>query len=381
MFENDALPLRSLRWQGLLVTAFYCTVVALFYSYLRQVWHDVDAKWWLGLATFATAIQLMIFWWGLRFNHPPNRPILFSRLGFANSMTLTRGLLACLLAGFLFNPQPHGSFAWIPALLYTGERLLDYFDGFVARITERETKLGAILDMEFDGLGILIAAGLAIQYGKLPLWYLILGLGRQLFVFGMWVRQRLGKANEDLPPSDHRRLIAGFQTTFISVVLWPTLSNQIALFAGYLFAVPLILSFGRDWWVVSTMIDNQSIAYQTLRRQVKQIVEEWLPLFLRLVIVALTLSIGLNQIASGMMLVGWVMILLALGLGLMVRVAALGLIALVCTAINYNGLNSTNLLLLSAAIIILHLGSGRLALWTPEERILHMKLGEKTGGQ
>ena len=157
MFENDAPPLRSLRWQGLIVTAFYCMAVALFYSYLRQAWPDVDARWWLSLATVATAVQLMIFWWGLRFNHPPNRTILFPRLGYANSMTLTRGLLTCLLAGFLFNPQPQDSFAWIPAILYTVERLLDYFDGFVARVTERETKLGAILDMEFDGLGILIA--------------------------------------------------------------------------------------------------------------------------------------------------------------------------------------------------------------------------------
>ena len=197
----------------------------------------------------------------------------------------------------------------------------------------------------------------------------------------MWIRHWLGKPNHDLPLSDHRRLIAGFQTTFISVVLWPALSSQIALFAGYLFAVPLILSFGRDWLVVSTMIDNKSFSYQKLRGQVKQVVEGWLPLFLRLGIVALALSVGFNQIVSSALLTGWVVILLALALGLLGRVAAVGLIALVCTAINQNGADPTYLLLLSGAIIILHLGSGRLALWIPEERILHMKLGEKRVGQ
>lgn len=80
------------------------------------------------------------------------------------------------------------------------ERAIDFFDGFVARYTSRETRLGAILDIEFDGLGILIAVGLAIQYGHLPPWYLILGMARQLFILGIWLRRRLGKPVRELPP-------------------------------------------------------------------------------------------------------------------------------------------------------------------------------------
>lgn len=384
MPKNNVASLTRLRWQGLLVTAFYAVGITLFYNYLRQIWPSGAAEWWLSLTVVSTIVQMIIFWWGLRFNHPPNRMTLFPQLGYANSMTLTRGLLTCLLAGFLFNPQPSGSLTWMPALLYTCERLLDYFDGFVARITERETKLGTILDMEFDGLGLLIAVGLAIQYDKLPVWYLVLGLGRQLFVLGMWIRQRWHKPNYDLPPSDHRRLIAGFQTTFISVTLWPTLSNQVSLFAGYLFALPLIFSFGRDWLVVSGVMDGNSAWYHAARRQIKTVVEGWLPLLLRVTMAIVTLFLLNTEPvirASLWLLISWIVAILALTFGIVGRVAALMLIALLAMAMSQNGLHPANLFLLSGAILILHLGSGRLALWTPEEGFLHRKLGEKQVSQ
>jgi hypothetical protein len=39
------------------------------------------------------------------------------------------------------------------------------------------------------------------------------------------------------------------------------------------------------------------------------------------------------------------------------------------------GLNWENGLLLACTIVVAHLGSGRFALWQPEERFLHAKLG------
>ena len=369
-----------LRGQGALVTLLYVLAVAGMYGYLSATWHNDEARWWLGLASVATLVQTGILWWSLPYNHRPSEATLFPKLGYANALTLTRGLLTCLLAGFLFTSQPTGLLLWVPALLYTVERMIDYIDGFVARITDRETKLGAILDMEFDGLGILIASGIAIQYGKLPIWYLILGLGRQLFLFGMWIRQRQGKVLHDLPLSDHRRLIAGFQTSFISVALWPALSPQITLLAGYFFAVPLILSFGRDWLVVSDALDNASSAYQQARRRAKTLLEGWLPLAVRLGSGFLALS-ALWQMAqqgnNSFLLLLWTVATLALMAGVLGRVAALFLVSLAVTAINANGLRLDHALFLLGLTIIIHLGCGKLALWMPEDRLLHMKLGEK----
>ena len=283
MLNDDQRNLAGLRWQWLIVAALYTAVLWAGYRFMQTVWPPAAAMQWLAIAAATMVVQMAILWWTLPYNHSLSTPTLFPFLGYANAMTLARGLLTCLLAGFLFGPQPAGLLAWAPAVLYTLERLIDFFDGYVARVTRRETRLGGILDIEFDGLGILIAVGSAIQYGKLPLWYLILGLGRQLFVLGIWLRQRRHKPVYDLTASDHRRLIAGFQTGFISVVLWPIWSAQITMLAGYLFAIPLIFSFGRDWLVVSGAIDADSARYQAARRNAKRIVEGWLPLAARLV--------------------------------------------------------------------------------------------------
>lgn len=375
MIYDEQRTLTRLRWQGALVALFYAATLLVGYTYMVQVWQRSDARWWFSIATFSTLIQMGILWWSLRFNHPPRAQHLFPYLGYANSLTLLRGLFACLLAGFLFNPIPTGSWAWAPALLYTGERLIDYFDGFIARITGRETKLGEILDMEFDGLGILIAVALAIQVGHLPLWYLLLGLGRPLFVLGMWLRQRAGKSVYDLPPSDHRRLIAGFQTTFVSFTLWPVLSPQITLLAGYLFAVPLIFSFGRDWLVVSAVIDAGSERYQRVRQQAKRLIEGWLPVVARLVGAGLALFLIGQMEASSTWNVLWIVAIGSLFLGIVGRVAALAIISLACVSILAAGLQTESGLLLTCAIIVLHLGSGRFVLWAPEEEFLHRKLG------
>lgn len=377
--------LAGLRRQWLLVAAAYALVLAAGYAAMLRVWPAPDALRWLLLASATMLVQMVVLWWALQFNHRPDQVDLFATIGVANGMTLARGLLACLLAGFLFGPRPEGNLAWVPAILYMAERLIDFFDGFVARYTRRETKLGGILDIEFDGLGILIAVGLGIQYGRLPVWYLLLGLGRQLFVLGMWIRTRLGKPNHAMTVSDHRRVIAGIQTSFIAVVLWPIWTAQVAMYAAWLFAVPLVLSFLRDWFVVSGMLDPASASYQHVRRTAKRVVEGWLPLAARVtgstlaVMLFWPIAASISSWDTGTILLASLTGLASLCflLGISSRVAALVIAFLAGFHATGTGLSVDNALLLVCTVLVLHTGGGLLALWQPEEYYVHAKLGTR----
>lgn len=401
MIGEQRQPLAALRWQWLLVLAGYLAALLAGHNLLRQAWGSQHALQWLALSATAMAAQMAILWWALPYNHHPASqggayaaPPLLPVLGYANALTLLRGLLTCLLAGFLLAPLPEERLSWAPAILYTAERLIDFVDGYVARVTHGETKLGEILDIEFDGLGILIVIALGIQYGKLPPWYIVLGFSRQLFVLGMWLLRRAGKPVYDLPPSEHRRMIAGFQTGFMTVMLWPLWSPAVTLVAACVMAIPLIFSFGRDWLVVSGVVDPAAPGYQRVRQVGKGFIEGWLPLAARIGAVLLALPLlwraaplswpggaaGVSSEASTLLFGGLILLgLLAAGtvlLGAAGRIGALVLAAIAALDIGAAGLQwDGNALLLICALVVVHLGSGRLALWQPEEPLLRTKAG------
>ncbi|MEZ4708173.1 MAG: CDP-alcohol phosphatidyltransferase family protein [Caldilineaceae bacterium] len=389
-------PITSLRLRWLAAAILYLLCTLLGYFFIRAYWHMHYAQNWAIWSNALLICQLGILWWALKHNHRRNEARLLPTFGYGNAITLTRGLAVCLLAGFLFAPPPPGLLAWAPSFCYMLACTLDYFDGYVARITHHSTVMGEILDMEYDGLGILIAIGLAIQYGQLPIWYLILGLGRQLFIFGIWVRQRLGLPVYDLPPSDNRRVIAGFQMGFISVILWPVFTPPLTTLACILFSIPLAGSFGRDWLVVSGQFDIESPRYQTLRRRVKRLLEGWLPLLCRVAALALTvqlLAINYAEYAArrtylaeaplflaGLLELFALLSPIAVGLlllGVLTRLQAVILTGLACLDILANGFQLySNGLLLAAMLWVMQTGGGKWALWQPEERLIRRRAGE-----
>jgi len=371
-----------LRWQWLAVALLYGAAIALAYSALPAAWRRADDRIWLAMACGVASVQLAILWVALPFNHNKESVRPQAWLGLANWLTLTRGMLVALLAGFVFAPMPWGWMAWIPAILYGVERFVDLLDGYVARVTRFESRLGAILDMEFDGLGILIASAVAIQFGKIPAWYLLLGLARPLFVLGIWLRQWLGWRVHPLAESDLRRIVAGVQTAFVAVVLAPILPSELTLFAAYLFAIPLVASFVRDWLVVSDTLDASNPTYLRWRATAKWWVEGSLPVAARLVagVIAIWLAFASPWGMAGTPPQWWLTALaIAGGAALMVgaasRVAAVLIIVAACADVALGGMRPHDLVLVLCGAIILHLGGGRFTLWSPEERYVRTPLG------
>ena len=390
-------PLARLRRRWVMIASLYALVLWFGYQLLRTEWYPPFAWRWAIVAGCVLAYELGFLWRGLSNNHRPGQSVLLPTLGAGNILTMLRGLALGLLAGFVVAPRPSGWLAWAPALLYTSAITVDLLDGYAARVTNHTTELGGSLDIEFDALGILIATWLAVFYNQLPWWYLFLGLSRYLFLLGIWWRRRQGKSVHDLPPSTHRRIVAGFQMGFSSVMLWPLVYPPATTLAGVVFAITFTASFVRDWLVVSGRLDPASRTYREANHKVATVLAGWFPVVLRIsvgVIAARSISPALLNEPQRIALFAWpgvplpavtglaitlvaMVAAVLLILGVAGRLAALGLLLAASANILAKGLYLSNGFLLVGTIALLLLGSGALSWWRPEDVVLSQRAGER----
>lgn len=387
----------ALRRQWWATAALWLAVWLIFYGWLRAVWPDSGR--WLLLSGAALAYGLWLLWRNLPGNHRAGETTLLPTLGPGNTLSLVRGLGIGLLVGFLFGPWPPGALAWVIVLIYTVVDLADYFDGYLARRANHVTLLGGALDIEFDGLGTLVVILLAVSFGQLPLWYLALGLARYLFVFGLWLRRRLGRPIYDIPPSIHRRVFAGIQMGFLSVVLWPILPRSMAVIAGSLYAAATGLGFLRDWLVASGVLNPATSTYRRTQARLYRLLAKTLPPLWRLaLVIAMTrilasAAIPFPPAAWGDLIAGWGVpgaafwaALVALigilgaplvGLGVLGRALSVALTLPIGFDIATRGLEWANALALVSVIFIQLFGPGPWALWPVDERAVLRRLGEE----
>jgi CDP-diacylglycerol--glycerol-3-phosphate 3-phosphatidyltransferase len=386
--------MRPLQRTYLLIAALWLAVWLAFYAWLRGVWPGGER--WLLLSGLVLGYELWLLWRNLPANHRPGESALLPSLGAGNALSLLRGLCIGLLAGFLFGPWPPGAPAWVIVLLYTVTDVADFFDGYLARRADHVTELGGVLDMEFDGLGTLVVILLAVSFGQLPPWYLLLGLARYFFIAGLWLRRRLGRPIADLPPSAHRRVFAGLQMGFLSVVLWPIVPRPMATVAGTLFAAATGLGFLRDWLVVNGALDPTAPGYSRVQSALYRLFAIRLPPLWRLLLVVALAAVlraawPLPPAAWRELLAGWgvpaagavagLAAALAagggalVGLGVLPRLLAVALAVPIGFDIAARGLRWDNGLALAATVFIQLLGPGRFALWPVEERFMFRRLG------
>ena len=207
---------------------------------------------WILQTVFITVCILGLLRYGLFLNYAPQQNVLYSNLGYATWITIIRAMLIATLAGFLFQPWPHtyassSSLPWAPGILYISASVLDYVDGLVARHCKHQTHLGAFLDMNIDALGLLIAPLIAVWYGQLPIAYLAVSAAYYVFIGGIWLRKKFSKPVIELKPRPSARLIAGFQMGFVGIALLPLFAPPATTIAAYIFMVPLLAGFLKDW--------------------------------------------------------------------------------------------------------------------------------------
>jgi CDP-diacylglycerol--glycerol-3-phosphate 3-phosphatidyltransferase len=314
---------------------------------------------------------------------------LLPNLGIGTSLTILRGFLGAVLVGFLLSSRPSGWLGWIPALIYWVAILVDVFDGYFARITNHVTELGTRLDMEFDGWGVLIASALAVQYGQVLVWYLLVGLARYLFLGWGWLRTRFGKPVYDLPPSVRRRAMAGVQMGFIGVMLLPIFSPPGTYLAATLFMLIFLVGFLLDGLWMSGLIKPQ---LATHGRKYSRSYTDILLLSVRILtigilVVMVATNIDFQEAESiqtlaryGVLLVLSVLeavVIVMLFLGAAGRAAALAVLLMLGVHQMYASLTLFQYALVVGATLIFFFGTGPYSLWTPEDRLIRFKAGER----
>jgi CDP-diacylglycerol--glycerol-3-phosphate 3-phosphatidyltransferase len=176
--------------------------------------------------------------------------------GLANTLTLVRGGLYAIVAGFVVVP-PDTEFVWIPALCYGTGVVLDKLDGAVARTVGRQTTLGTRLDMAFDTFGFVVAPLVAVLWEQLPVWYLSISAARYVFIAGVYWRRMRGRTVFDCPDSDLGKYLAGVQMTFVTVALSPAVPTDLVWRLAPIVLAPSLAVFGRDFLFVSGRYPRQ----------------------------------------------------------------------------------------------------------------------------
>ena len=382
--ETSSLRILRLRWVSLAILAgLFLACSALL---LQREWQPEMAWRWLMLACLPTGYLLGVLWRGLALNSRPGEPALLPELGPGNGLTFMRGMLTAGLAGFLFLPLPPGWLAWLPGLLYTTAATADLFDGYLARRFNHVTRLGEMLDMSLDGMGVLIGAILLVQYDKVPVFYLMVGLARYVFVAGIWLRRRLGKPVYELAPSPLRRPFAGAQMGFIGVALFPFFTPPGTALVAACFAIPFLVGFFQDWLAVSGVIRRDLNVNNPGSGSAIQILTTWGALILRL-LVAITFvwllvrflipAPGFDPLAlfSMMIFFGFLGGIL-LVLGAAGRVAALAVLFSLGILLRFTPLGIVEIFLIVGASAVFYLGTGAYSVWTPEKQLISKRLGE-----
>jgi len=409
--EINSVNLSILRkkWLGLVILQIMLVAAGSFL--LVTGWEYQAAFQWLGFAVFSSVLYFWYLWRGLELNSPPGGTKILPDFGPGNLLTILRGMLLMLLTGFLFFPRPQGWLAFLPGFLYAFAALADIFDGYLARISNHQSRLGEILDLGLDGLGMLIASILLVQYDQVPFWYLLVGLARYLFIGGIWLRTRLGKPVNPLAENSSRRPFAGAQMGFVAVVLFPVFSPPGTFLAAALFAVPFLTGFLLDWFSVSGVSINFLIKHDHLLGKISEFVNsiriyaarseisKWIPLIVRTTLVILlilwlrenflgsfeTLDNSMfNNYLPDFLPAYWIGLLLLLILGGLIlitvgiagRAAALLVLFGLGMYLEIFQLGLFEVLLVFAAIGLFYLGTGPYSLWIPERKIITHRLGE-----
>ncbi len=364
-----------------LIAAAVAVIVLLgMAQWLLLRWVPETVGRWAVVSGLAIFYELRIFKQVLPLMHRSGHENFSAGIGVGVMLTLFSGLCYALLAGFLLVTFPEGMLGWLPALLATVAIIVDALNGPAARRLNQATAGGAHLAREFRALGTLILTALAIHYGRLDPWFLLIGVMNYLQLFTISWLGRKGKSLHR-PPERLQHFLNGLYLVAVSVALWPLSSGSFAVLLGLLFGLPYFLVALRDWFILAGLLDPEQSQYRQLAAAINQALTGWLALSIRLLAAMATATVLADiifhfdvyttafssDLAAGGLALMLLVALPFLFLGVRARLAALAgfiVFAVILLVIGWNIVIFVGLILLGLTII---LGRGQMAIEKDDE--------------
>ncbi len=168
--------------------------------------------------------------------------------GLANTLTLGRAGINCLVLGWLAEPALLApawrvGWGWLLVAVVATSLALDGLDGRCARRRGQASSFGARFDVEVDALLLVTLALAAVVLDRAGLWVLALAAPYPLFRSAAWAWPRL---RGTLAPSRRRKLAFGLQATALLALLTPVVPAAAAAGLAAVALAVVAASFGRD---------------------------------------------------------------------------------------------------------------------------------------
>ncbi|MFF0264520.1 CDP-alcohol phosphatidyltransferase family protein [Kribbella sp. NPDC004536] len=164
-------------------------------------------------------------------------------LGPADRVTLTRAILACVVAALTADSFGGRAPVAVLVVLSTIALVLDNVDGRVARRTGTVSAFGARFDMEVDAFLIMV---LSVYVARTTGWWVLaIGAARYLYVAAGWVWPWL---RGSLPPRYWAKVVAAIQGITLTVAAAGFLPDVVTTVVVLIALGLLTESFGHDVW-------------------------------------------------------------------------------------------------------------------------------------
>jgi CDP-diacylglycerol--glycerol-3-phosphate 3-phosphatidyltransferase len=340
---------------------------------LAPLWSWPEAARWAAQACAVWAWVFIRLETLLDLNRHPTVNRLRPSLGVANMMTVGRAALVAALAGFLFqNVFSHALvwLTWIPGGLYLIAALMDAGDGWVARATGSETRLGEALDTEIDAMGILIASLLLVSAGKTPIVFVSVGLGYYAVRAAIRLRSWMGHTIVRIQPRPGARWLAGCQMGFAAAALLPVFSPNATFPAAYVMTAPFLAGMATDWLIICGRAAPDGRPQQPRLVAWQAAASRALPLFLRPFVAIGTVLFISRPCPAGEP--SFMLIILILGLlcalGVAARLAAMILSVILAGLMSAGRGDAGATIVLMSALSLMMTGAGHPRIWQPEDK-------------